>query len=255
MRAFQNNLGLRCVGSVSVSFMGVCALREAGDGDAGGGGVAAEAVEAGEPGRAGRDGDGLLAELFGGLGGGVGGGRGGGGGGGGGRGGGGGGGRRAQGVVPFAVEGVAGQHAVFEVFHLRVADLGSGGVGALVQGGGDGQAGGCGDRADGVDDDVVAGQRAAAPAEGDLGEQPVLDFVPLGGAGREMAAGDLQPGLLREPGQPGLPGPVAPAVVPASVAGDQQPTRARVAVLADHVPPAADRLHPARTRVVPRAPL
>src|SRR5713101_5817755 len=67
--------------------------------------------------------------------------------------------------------------AVFDLFHLRIADLGPGGAGAVVQHRGDHQPGAGGDRADGVDDDVVAGQRPAAPAQGDLGEQPVLDLV------------------------------------------------------------------------------
>src|SRR6266480_8079816 len=110
---------------------------------------------------------------------------------------------------------------VLDVFDLLVADLDTGGAGVAVQHGGDGQPGPGGDRGDGGQDDVVAGQRAASPGQGDLGEQPVLDLVPLGGAGREMAAGDLQPGLLRQGGDTGLPGPVPPAVGPAGVAGDQ----------------------------------
>ena len=100
-----------------------------------------------------------------------------------------------------------------------------------------------GDGADGVDDDVVAGQRAAPPGQADLAEQPVLDLVPLAGAGREVADGDLQPGLLRQDGEPGLPGPVPVAVGTAGVAGDQQPGGAGVGVLPGQVPPAADRLH------------
>src|SRR5215831_19252319 len=110
--------------------------------------------------------------------------------------------------------------AVFDVVHLLVADDGALGVGAAVEDGGDGQPGGGGDRGDGVDDDVVAGQRAAAPGQGDLGEQPVLDLVPLGGAGREVQHGDLQPGSGRQRGEPGLPGPVLPAVGPPGVAAD-----------------------------------
>ena len=78
----------------------------------------------------------------------------------------------------------------------------------------------------------------------------MLDLVPLRRAGREMAAGDLQACLLRERREPGLPGPVAPAVGPAGVAGDQQPGRVRVGVPADQVPPAADGLHRERGGVV-----
>src|SRR6266581_6221765 len=122
---------------------------------------------------------------------------------------------------------------VLDVFDLLVADLDTGGAGVAVQHGGDGQPGPGGDRGDGGQDDVVAGQRAAAPGEGDLGEQPVLDLVPLGGAGREVAAGDLQARLGRELREPGLPGPVAPAVVPAGVAGNQQPPGAGAGVPPD----------------------
>jgi hypothetical protein len=60
----------------------------------------------------------------------------------------------------------------------------AGGVFAGVQLGGDGQPGGRGGGADQLDDGLVAGQRPAAPVAGDLREQPVLDFVPLGGAGQ-----------------------------------------------------------------------
>jgi hypothetical protein len=50
-----------------------------------------------------------------------------------------------------------------------------------------------------------------------VGEQPVLDLVPLGGAGREVADRDLQPGLGGERGQFGLPGTGAVPVGPAGV--------------------------------------
>ena len=58
-----------------------------------------------------------------------------------------------------------------------------------------------------------------------------------------MAHADLQPGLGGELGQLGLPqsGPVA--VGAAAVGADQQPSRVRVGVLADGVPPAADGLN------------
>jgi hypothetical protein len=66
--------------------------------------------------------------------------------------------------------------AVFDVFDLLVADDGPGRAGGVVQDGGDAQPGSGGDRGDGAEDDLVAGQRAAAPGQGDLGEQPVLDL-------------------------------------------------------------------------------
>ena len=78
----------------------------------------------------------------------------------------------------------------------------------------------------------------------------MLDLVPLGGAGREVADGDLQSGLPREIGDPGLPRPGAVAVGAAGVSGDQQPPGAGVAGPAGRVPPAADRLHRERGGVV-----
>jgi hypothetical protein len=89
---------------------------------------------------------------------------------------------RADGVVPSAVPGIADDR---EVFHLPVADLDAGRVGAVsswavtvspvvvVAG------------AKQIDDRLVAGQGPAAPVPGDLGEQAVLDFVPVAGTGRQ----------------------------------------------------------------------
>src|SRR6058998_324080 len=47
---------------------------------------------------------------------------------------------------------------------------------------------------DGLHDDLVAGQQLAPPVHRDVGEQPVLDLVSLGGARWEVAHRDLQPG-------------------------------------------------------------
>ena len=129
---------------------------------------------------------------------------------------------RADGVVPFAVEAVPRQGAgVFHVPELRPGDLDAAGVAAGVQLRGDGQPGRGGGRGDGVDDDLVAGQRAGPPVAGDLGEQPVLYFVPLGGARREVADGDLQPGVPGQVGQGGLPRPGPVPVAPAGAGGDR----------------------------------
>src|SRR6266496_5510943 len=67
----------------------------------------------------------------------------------------------------------------------------------------------------------MAGQRPAPPVESDVGEQPVLDLVPLGGSGREVADGDRQPGLQRERGELGLPRAGAVAVGPAGVRSEE----------------------------------
>ena len=91
---------------------------------------------------------------------------------------------RVEAVVPFAVVVVAGQDAgVGEGLHLPVGDLDAGRVGGGVEVGLDGQPGRGLGRTDGLDDDFVAGQGPTAPVDRDEREQPVLDLVPLAGAG------------------------------------------------------------------------
>ena len=145
-----------------------------------------------------------------------------------------------QGVVPVAVPFVAVQG---KCRHLLVADRDAGRVGPGVQFGVDVQPGAGGGGADCGHDDLVAGQGPAAPVHGDVGEQPVLDLVPFGGAGREVARGDLQAGLQGQRRELMFPGPGAAAVGAAGVGGDQQPPGTRIGDLARVVPPAADRLH------------
>jgi hypothetical protein len=54
--------------------------------------------------------------------------------------------------------------------------------------------GGCG--SDQLHDHLVAYQRLATPVHGDEGEQPMLDPVPLAGAGWQMSDRDPQPCLV-----------------------------------------------------------
>ena len=95
---------------------------------------------------------------------------------------------------------------------------------------------------DEVDDRLERDQRLAAPVHRDEREQAVLDFVPLRGAGREVADLDLELGLVGELLQLHLPQPGPVAVGPAAVGGDRQPRRGRVALGAEVLPPAADRV-------------
>ena len=122
-------------------------------------------------------------------------------------------------VVPVAVE-AAGTEA--DLRHLLVADLPALGVLALVDLATDAQPGLGPGRGDEVDDGHQAGQRPSAPVGADVGEQPVLDLVPLAGARREVADGD---GKSRGVGQ-ALEFPLPQAdlgpVAAAAVGGDQQ---------------------------------
>src|SRR4051812_12535442 len=153
----------------------------------------------------------------------------------------------SQGVVPVAVPVVA---AYGECVVLPVTDLDLGRVGVGVQFGVDAQSGAGGGGGDALHDDLVAGQWPAAPVHGDVGEQPVLDFVPFRGAGREVADGDLQAGFQGQGGEFGLPGAGTVTVGAAGVGGDEQPSGVRIVDDADRVPPASDRLRRERGGVV-----
>src|SRR6266536_2794399 len=148
-----------------------------------------------------------------------------------------------KGVVPLAVEVVAADGPLLQDPHLLVADLDTCGILALVQLGVHDQTGAGGGVGKQVDDDFVAGEGATAPVHGDLAEQPVFDFVPFAGSGRQVAHGDLQSGRSGELGQLDLPQPGAVAVGAATVGADQQPARLGVGQLAGHGPPAADGGH------------
>jgi hypothetical protein len=81
---------------------------------------------------------------------------------------------------------------------LFVCDFDFLGVGGLVESGVDVQAGVGRGRGDQLDHDLVAGEWLAAPVEADEAEQPVLDLVPLRGAGREVADLERQAGVVSE---------------------------------------------------------
>src|SRR5450432_4389602 len=81
---------------------------------------------------------------------------------------------------------------------LGVCDLDLVGVGVLVEPGVDLEPGAVRGAGDEVDDRLERDQRLAAPVHRDEREQAVLDFVPLRGAGREVADLDLELGLDRK---------------------------------------------------------
>ena len=135
-----------------------------------------------------------------------------------------------QAVIPVAVEVVAGDG---QGGHVLVADLDAGRVGAGVEFGADGEPGAGGGAGDEVDDDFVAGQRSAAPVHRDLAEEPVLDLVPLGGAGREVADGDRAARSGRPVRRVRFSTPEPVSVGSAAVGGDQQPVGVGVGEGAD----------------------
>jgi hypothetical protein len=91
-------------------------------------------------------------------------------------------------VVPFAVKGVPSD---METIHLVVRDDDSLRVMGGVQFASHGKPGlGCG-CCDQIDDVTVADERLGLPAHCDEGEQPVLYFIPLACARRQVAHHDV----------------------------------------------------------------
>src|SRR5260370_28173901 len=93
----------------------------------------------------------------------------------------------ADGIVPFAVEVVAGE---VDDIHFGVGHLDGGRIGVLIEFATNRQTGlrrGCGDQ---LDDDLMADERFAAPVAGDEREEAMLDLVPLAGARRQVTHGD-----------------------------------------------------------------
>src|SRR5215472_2919915 len=68
----------------------------------------------------------------------------------------------------------------------------------------------------------MAGQRPSPPVHADVREEPVLDLVPLAGAGRQGADRDGQAGLPGEAPELVLPSPDPVAIAPATVGADQE---------------------------------
>src|SRR5215217_2540895 len=105
-------------------------------------------------------------------------------------------------------------------------------------------------RADETDDRRQVHQRGAPPVHRDVGEQPVLDLVPLARAGREVTDRDGEAGAIRQALQLPLPEPQACPVAPARIRGDQQRTDAAIGGSPHHAPPSPDRVDREAGRVM-----
>src|SRR5450755_2430777 len=133
---------------------------------------------------------------------------------------------------------------------LLVGDLAPFLVVAGVQARVDLQAGAGRGRADQVDDHLQALKRPSAPVEADVAEHAMLDFVPLRRPGRKVADADRQRELVGELLQLGLPQARAAGVAAAAVSSDRQARRVGVALLAEVLPPRADRVDRERACVM-----
>ena len=154
---------------------------------------------------------------------------------------------RLESIVPLAMELVAldGQFREFLVGHFDPRR-----IVALVELRLDAQSLGGRGVADQVDHDLAADQRSTTPVLGDVAKHPMLDLVPLAGAGREVTDLDDHPQVVGQFLQLDAPETNAIAVAAAAVGGDQQATRGRVERLAHLAPPPADALDRKFGRVV-----
>ena len=125
---------------------------------------------------------------------------------------------RRDSVVPLAVE--LGALDV-DGGHLRVRDDNAAGVLASVEFAAHRETGFGGGGRDQFDDDPVADERLGAPVLADEGEKPVFDFVPLAGAGRQVADHNVEAEFVRQLLKFAFPQPHPRAVAAASVGGDQ----------------------------------
>src|SRR6202163_1897981 len=150
-------------------------------------------------------------------------------------------------VVPLAVE-----FGAFDIDcgHLGVRDDNAAGVLASVEFAAHGEAGFGGGGRDQFDDDPVADERLGAPVLADEGEEPVFDFVPLAGAGRQVADHNVEAEFVSQLLKFAFPQPHPRAVAAASVGGDQQPGRVGIAYPTDGLPPLADAIDGKSGRVM-----
>src|SRR3984893_12585876 len=106
-----------------------------------------------------------------------------------------------------------------------------------------GEAGFGGGGRDQLDDDAIADEWFGAPVLADEGKEAVLDFVPLAGAGRQVADHDVDAELVDQLLQFAFPQPHARAVAAAAIGGDQQSAGVGVTPPTDGEPPLADAVH------------
>src|SRR6267378_3477582 len=121
-----------------------------------------------------------------------------------------------DGVVPLAVE-----LGTFEVDggHVCIRYDNAAGVLAGVEFTAHREADFGGSGRDQLDDDPIADEWLGAPVLADEGEEPVLDFVPLAGAGRQVVDHDVEAEFVGQLLQFAFPQPYPRAVAAAAVGG------------------------------------
>src|SRR5437588_42954 len=105
------------------------------------------------------------------------------------------------------------------------------------------EAGFGGSSRDQLDDDAITDEWLGTPVLADETEEAVLDFVPLAGAGRQVADHDVDAELVGQLLQFAFPQPHPRAVAAAAIGGDQQPGGVGVTRPPEVEPPLADAVH------------
>src|ERR1700726_2163958 len=148
-----------------------------------------------------------------------------------------------DGVVPLTVE-----LGTFDVDggHVRIRYDNAAGVLTGVEFAAHSEAGFGGSSRDQLDDDAIAGEWLGTPVLADEREEVVLDFVPLAGAGRQVADHDVDAELVGQLLQFAFPQPHARPVAAAAPSlrwgrrgGDQQSGGVGVTPPTDGEPPLA----------------
>jgi hypothetical protein len=113
-----------------------------------------------------------------------------------------------------------------------------------------GEAGFGGGRRDQFDDDPVADERLGAPVLSDEREEPAFDFVPLAGAGRQVADHDIEAEFrwLTSAARVSIAAPARRCCRPHR--RDQQSGGVRIARPTDSLPPLTDAVHREARRVM-----
>src|SRR5438445_2347237 len=162
-----------------------------------------------------------------------------------------------DGVVPFAVE-----LGAFEVDggHVCVRYDNAAGVVAGVEFTAHSEAGFGGSGRNQLDDHPIADERLGAPVLADEGEEAVFDFVPLAGAGRQVADRDIEAEFVGQLLDFAFPQPhprtvaaPAPSLRWGRLGGDQQSGCLGIARPTDGAPPLADAIDGEGGRVMVNA--
>src|SRR5437868_758086 len=112
------------------------------------------------------------------------------------------------------------------------------------------EAGFGGSSRDQLDDDAITDEWLGTPVLADETEEAVLDFVPLAGAGRQVADHDVDAELVGQLLQFAFPQPHPRAVAAAAIGGDEQTARLGITRPTDGKPPLADGVHRESGRVM-----